>query len=137
MGIAAPRKLGSPRARTLVSTRADALASGRPGQFPTPAPHGSGRAQFRHPAPRAMISLRDQTDASQPSRRQRVAPLQLAETLPRDVCLVRAATEPLLPGMPHVVSVVAQARVIAGNPVIREMSEQPHRQGDPPLPDSV
>jgi hypothetical protein len=30
--------------------------SGRPGRFPAPAPHRSGRAQFRHPALQAMNS---------------------------------------------------------------------------------
>ena len=31
--------------------------SGRPGWFPTPGPHGAGRAQLRHPALQAMNSL--------------------------------------------------------------------------------
>jgi hypothetical protein len=57
-------------------------------------PLRSGRAQFRHPAPRAMNSLRDQTNAPRPSRGQRETPLQLAETLPRDPGLVRSAAKP-------------------------------------------
>src|SRR5437868_5718281 len=77
--------------------------SGRPGRLPAPAPLRSGRARLTHPAPRAMTSLRDQTDAPQPSRGQRETPLQLAEALPHDPGLVRAAAEPLLPGPSHVV----------------------------------
>ena len=109
--------------------------SGRPGRLPTSAPHRSGHAQLRHPAPRAMNSLRDQTDASQPSRRQRVTPLQLAETLPRDPGLARAAAEPLVPGTSHVVPEAAEARDIAGDPVIREMPPELPRQGRPLLLD--
>ena len=36
-------------------------------------PRRSGHAQLRHPALQAMSSLRDQTDAPQPSRGQRSA----------------------------------------------------------------
>src|SRR3954447_23178475 len=107
--------------------------SGRPGQLPPSAPHRSGLAQLRHPALRAMISLRDQTDASYPSRGQRVALLQLSETLPRDACLVRAATEPLVPGTRDVVPEALEARVISGDPVIREVPPQLTRQGGPLL----
>src|SRR5438270_10030982 len=82
-----------------------------------------------------MSSLRDQTGAAQAGRRQRVSPLQFAEPLPRDAGLVRAATEPLVPGAPRVVSEVAQAREIAGDPVIREVPAQLPRQGDPLLLD--
>src|SRR4051794_21303293 len=84
-----------------------------------------------------MSSPRDQTGASYPSRGQRVAPLPLAETLPRDARLGRAATEPLLPGVPHVVPEVAQARDITGDPVIPEVPVQLPRQGGPLLPDRV
>jgi len=38
-------------------TLTDSEQSGRPGQFPASAPHGSGRAQLRHPAPQARNSL--------------------------------------------------------------------------------
>src|SRR3954463_15564455 len=91
---------------------------GRPGRLPTSAPHRSGHARLRHPAPRAMNSLRDQTGAPQPSQRQRVTPLQLAETLPRDPGLARAAAEPLVPGTSHVVPEATEVRDIAGDPVI-------------------
>src|SRR4051794_18788307 len=109
--------------------------SGRPGQLPTSAPHRSGRAQFRHPAPRAMNSLCDQTGASQPSRRQRVTPLQFAEMLPRDPGLARAATEPLVPDPSHVVPEAVETRDIPGDTVIREMPTELPRQGRPLLHD--
>src|SRR4051794_40665759 len=118
--------------RTLGSRMARSW-SGRPGRFPTSAPHRSGLAQLRHPAPRAMNSLRDQTDASYPGWRQRVTPLQLAETLPGDACLVRAAAKPLVPRTTHLVTEAAQTRAIAGDPVIREVAPQLPRQGDPLL----
>src|SRR4051812_16979783 len=109
--------------------------SGSSGRFPPLSPHRSGRARFRHPAPRAMNSLRDQTDASQPRRGQRVMPLQVAEVLPRNPSLVRAATQPLVPGTPRVVPEATEAREIAGNPVIREMPSELRRQGLPLLLD--
>src|SRR5215211_49163 len=95
-----------------------ALQSGSPGRFPAPGPPRSGRAQFGHPAPRAMPSLRDQADAIQTRRRQRVTPLQLAEPLPRDARLARTATQPLVPDAPRVVPKAADAPRIAGDPVI-------------------
>src|SRR3954451_7048684 len=76
-----------------------------------------------------MRSLRDLADAIQACRGQRVTPLQRAETLPRDVRLARAATEPLVPGEPHVVSKPAQAPRVPGDPVIREVPAQFRRQG--------
>ncbi len=82
-----------------------------------------------------MNSLRDQTDAPQTGRGQRVTPLQLAEALPRDARLARAAAEPLVPGTPHVVPKAADARDIAGDPVIREVPAQLRRQGGPLLRD--
>src|SRR4051794_402017 len=109
--------------------------SGRPGRLPAPAPLRSGRARLTHPAPRAMNSLRDQTDAPQPSRGQRETPLQLAEALPRDPRLVRAAAEPLLPGPPHVVQQAVDPRHIADDGVIRVVPAKLARQGEPLLPD--
>src|SRR5687767_11371172 len=78
-------------------TLAYPIWSGRPRRLPPSAPHGAVLAQLRHTALRATNSLRDQTDASYSSWRQRIAPLQPAETLPGDACLVRAAAEPLVP----------------------------------------
>src|SRR4051794_34980974 len=111
------------------------VRAGRPGRLPTSPPHRSGLARLRHPAPHAMNSLRDQTGAPQPSRRQRVTPLQLAETLPRDPGLARAAAEPLVPGTSHVVPEATEARDIAEDPVIREMPSELPRQGGPLLLD--
>src|SRR4051794_22216360 len=111
------------------------VRAGRPGRLPTSPPHRSGLARLRHPAPHAMNSLRDQTGAPQPSQRQRVTPLQLAETLPRDTGLARAAAEPLVPGTSHVVPKATEVRDIAGDPVIREMPLQLPRQGGPLLLD--
>src|SRR5262249_51049328 len=82
-----------------------------------------------------MNSLRDLTVASQSSGRQRVTPLHLAETLPRDAGLARAATEPLVPGTRHVVPEATEAREIAGDAVIREVPPQLPRQGVPLLRD--
>src|SRR5512142_1337650 len=109
--------------------------SGSPGRFPASGPHGSGRASFTHPAPQAMNSLRDRTSVPQSGRGQRIPSLQPAETLPRDARLVRAATEPLVPGAPHVVSEAAEAPRVSGDPVVRVVPAQLRRQGDPLLPD--
>src|SRR4051812_14272219 len=109
--------------------------SGRPGRLPPLAPHRSGRARLRHPAPRATNSLRDLTTAPQPGRGQRITPLQLAEALPRDPALVRAAAKPLPPGPSHVVQEASDPRHIADDRVIRVVAAQLTRQGDPLLPD--
>src|SRR3954451_11094006 len=82
-----------------------------------------------------MNSLRDQTGVPQPGRRQRIPSLQPAEALPRDAGLVRAATEPLVPGPPHVVPKAAETPRVSGDPVIREVPAQFRRQGDPLFPD--
>src|SRR5512135_3745710 len=80
-----------------------------------------------------MPSLRDQADAIQPRRRQRVTPLQLTESLPRDAGLARAATEPLVPDSPRVVPKAADAPRISGDSVVGEVSAQLRRQGPPLL----
>src|SRR3954453_2192273 len=92
--------------------------------------HSPGeKSGLRHPALQARTLLRDLADAVKTRRRQRVAPLQIAESLPRDVSLARAATEPLVPGEPRVVPKGAQAPRISGDPVVREMPAQLRRQG--------
>src|SRR4051812_612098 len=92
--------------------------SGSSGRLPTLSPHRSGLARLRHPAPQAMPPLRDLTGASQPSPGQRVTPLQVAEMLPRDPRLGRAARQPLVPRTDDLVPEAAQAREITGDPVI-------------------
>src|SRR4051812_13486034 len=82
-----------------------------------------------------MNSLCDQTGVPQAGRGQRIPSLQPAEALPREAGLVRAATEPLVPGTPHVVPKAAQTPRVSGDPVVSEVPAQLRRQGDPLLPD--
>ena len=62
----------------------EVLRSGRPGRFPSPAPHGSGRARLTHPALRNTGSLRAGCESR---RQQRVAPQQSVHRLPGEATL--------------------------------------------------
>jgi hypothetical protein len=101
--------------------------SGRPGESLPRGSHGSGRADFPHPALRLTASLRDRggTDAR---LRKRIPLEQSVHFLPRYPCPLRAATQPLLPHDDDALSELAERPQVADDGEVPEMPQQLPRE---------
>src|SRR3989475_1087667 len=90
--------------------------SGSRGRLPSRCPHGSGRAEFPHPALRDTDSLRGERGPQDACPREWIALQQLPHAVPRHACPLRAATEPLAPDAHDLFAEVFERFEVPGDP---------------------
>src|SRR5467141_518966 len=98
--------------------------SGSRGRLPSRGPHGSGRAEFPHPALRDTDSLRGGIGPQDACPREWIALPQLPHAVPRHACPLRAATEPLAPDAHDLFAEVFEGFEVPGDPVVPEVPSQ-------------
>src|SRR5258708_2119593 len=98
--------------------------SGSRGRLPSRGPHGSGRAEFPHPALRDTDSLRGGIGPQDACPRERIALQQLPHAVPRHACPLRAATQPLAPDAHDLFAEVFERFEVPADPEVPEVPSQ-------------